>query len=176
MSGRNRPHTTGKNRINLHPIRAYSWKMKRNCSELSVILNVCCIRIAYRECFKKFFSPLIDTARIVCEEGSMTRSRVRPSVHLSVLSIDPSSGSGGFVAERPTDRRYRSIAGPALSSKCGQCHADSRGTKRKTHLLLKCFCQLIYLLIHYDYAFVIAVTTKLVSNQAHQQATWAGFL
>jgi len=49
--------------------------------------------------------------------------------------------SGGFAAERPVSRKYRSAAtgvqqqrrrSTALSSKCGQCHDDSRGMRLNT--------------------------------------------
>jgi len=73
--------------------------------------------------------------------GFMKGSGVCPSVHLSVRQpahrSTAAAACGGFAAERPADRRYRSIAGSgaqqqrrrstALSNKCGQCHADSRG-------------------------------------------------
>ena len=56
------------------------------------------------------------------------------------------SACGGFAAERPTGQRYRSVSSAgaqqqrrhstALSSKFGQCHADSRCTKLNTDLCL----------------------------------------
>jgi len=63
----------------------------------------------------------------------------RASVRLSQRSTAPAV-AGGFAAERPVGRRYQSIAlgagvqqqrrrSTALSSKCGQCHVDSRGTR-----------------------------------------------
>jgi len=57
-----------------------------------------------------------------------------PSVRLSYQS-NAAAACGGFAAERRTHKRYRSTApgaqqqqrrSPALSSKCGQCHVDSR--------------------------------------------------
>jgi len=50
---------------------------------------------------------------------------------------------GGFATERHAGRRYRSTAvaqqqrrrSTAISSKCGQCHVDSRGTRLNTDLL-----------------------------------------
>ena len=73
---------------------------------------------------------VINTARIVCGAGSLKRSRVRPSVCLSRRSIAAAEW-GGFAAESPEGRRFRSITGAgaqqqrrrstALSSKCGQC-------------------------------------------------------
>jgi len=70
----------------------------------------------------------------------------RTSVRLSVcLSHQSTAACGGFAAEHPAGRRYRSIAGAcvqqqrrrgtALSSKCGQCHVDSRGRRLNTDLL-----------------------------------------
>jgi len=68
----------------------------------------------------------------------------RLSVRQSVPSFDSSSAYGGFAAERHVGRRYRSTAagaqqqrsrGTALSSKRGQCHVDSRGTRLNTDLL-----------------------------------------
>ena len=80
--------------------------------------------------------------RIVCGEGSIKRSGVRPSVCPSVSlshQLNAAAACGGFAAERRTRQRYRSIApgarqqhaaargrSTALSSKCGQCHVDSR--------------------------------------------------
>ena len=58
------------------------------------------------------------------------------AVRLSVPSID--SISGWFAAERgrlqqiSIDSRY---AAPALSSKCGQRHVESRGTRLNTDVL-----------------------------------------
>ena len=73
----------------------------------------------------------------------------RPSVGLSICLSHRSTSAaacGGFAAERPPGRRYRSIAGAgakqeryrstALGSKCGQCHADSRRTSL-TYVLLR---------------------------------------
>ena len=55
--------------------------------------------------------------------------------------------AGGFAAERPAGKRYRSIAGAdaqqqqrrstVLSSKCEQCHVDTRETRPNTNLLKK---------------------------------------
>ena len=65
----------------------------------------------------------------------------RPFVRLSVPLIDV---AGGFAAERPAGRRYRSTCAccrraqqqrrrsTALSSKYGQCRVDSRGTRLNT--------------------------------------------
>jgi len=71
----------------------------------------------------------------------MKRYSVRLSVRLSHRSTD-AAVAGGFAAERPAGMRYRSIAGAgaqqqrrrstALSSKCGQCHVDSGGTRLNT--------------------------------------------
>ena len=68
------------------------------------------------------------------ERPSVTVS-VRPSVCLSRGST-AGAACGWFTAERLAGRRYQSIAGAgaqqqrrrstALSSKCGQCHVDSR--------------------------------------------------
>ena len=65
----------------------------------------------------------------------MKRSSVRQSVCLSYRSTT-GAACGGFAAERSAGRRYRTIAGAgaqqqrrrstAHSSKCGQCHVDSR--------------------------------------------------
>ena len=72
------------------------------------------------------------TLRIVCGTGSIKRSGVRPSISQSVPSVKRSSG---FVAEHRMCKRYRLTApgarqqqcrSPALSSKCGQRHVDSR--------------------------------------------------
>ena len=76
----------------------------------------------------------IDTARRVCGAGSVKQLSVRPFVCLSHRST-AAAACGGFVAERPACRRYRSTAVPALSSKRGQCHVDSRGTMLNTGLL-----------------------------------------
>ena len=54
--------------------------------------------------------------------------------------------SGEFATERPAGKRYRSTAAgtgaqqqrrrsTALSSRCGQCRVDSRGTRLNTDLL-----------------------------------------
>ena len=70
------------------------------------------------------------------------RSRVyvtveRPSVCLSRQST-AATVAGGFAAERPAGRRYRSTAAgavlqaPALSSKSGQRHLEIRRRRLKT--------------------------------------------
>jgi len=54
------------------------------------------------------------------------------SVHLSVPSINSSSGMGGFSAERVgnIDQQHTT----ALSSKCRQCQVDSRQMRLNTNL------------------------------------------
>jgi len=79
--------------------------------------------------------------RIVCGAGSIKRSGVRPSVSLSHQS-NTAAACGGFAAECHMRKRYQSTApdarqqqrrspgrSVALSSKCGQCHVDSRINK-----------------------------------------------
>jgi len=90
--------------------------------------------------------PLLTLAVRACRP---IRSRVyvaveRLSVRLSHRST-AAAVAGGFAAKRPAGRRYQSSAagaaytscrraqqhlcrGMALSSKCGQCRVDSRGT------------------------------------------------
>ena len=89
---------------------------------------------------------IVDTARTACGAESMQRSCVRPSVRPSVPSSTAAAACGGFAAERPAGRTYRSTAAgaqqqlrrsTALSSKCGQCHVDSRGTRLNADLLQK---------------------------------------
>ena len=66
----------------------------------------------------------------------------RPSVRLFHRST-AAAACGGFAAERRAGREYRSTAAgvgaqqqrrssTAFSSKCGQCHVDSRGTRLNT--------------------------------------------
>ena len=73
----------------------------------------------------------------------MKRSNVRPSVRLS-HRFTAAAACGGFSAERPAGRRYRSTAAgaqqqrrrnTAFSSKCGQCRDDSRNTRLNMDLL-----------------------------------------
>ena len=70
-----------------------------------------------------YYYYFIDTVCIICGAGSMKRS-ARPSVCLTDRH-EP-------VGLLPSARRYRSTTAgavqqaPALSSKCGQCHVDSR--------------------------------------------------
>ena len=83
-----------------------------------------------------------DAEFIIWGAGSMQRAFIRLSVCLSHLSA-ASRAAGGFTAEPPAGRRYRSIAASAaysaaqthqqqrrrstaLSSKCGQRHVYSR--------------------------------------------------
>ena len=55
--------------------------------------------------------------------------------------LTAAAAAGGFAADRRAGRRYRSIAAgavlqaPALSSKCGQRHVESRGTRLNTDLI-----------------------------------------
>ena len=67
---------------------------------------------------------------------------VRPSVSLSHQS-NAAAACDGFAAERRMRKRYRSIAPgarqqqrhrTALSSKCGQCHVDTKLTRLNTAL------------------------------------------
>jgi len=61
-------------------------------------------------------SPAVDAARVVCRAWSTVcyrRMSVRPSVCLSVPSIDSSSGGRQVAAKRLTGKRYRSIAAGA---------------------------------------------------------------
>ena len=96
--------------------------------------------------------------RIVCGAGSMKRSSVRLSVCLSHRSPTATAAAcGGFVAESPAGRRFRSTgrarcgrrAGAAsagaqqqqrcrtaLSSKYGQCRVDSRGSRLSADLFV----------------------------------------
>jgi len=67
------------------------------------------------------------------------RASVRPSRHSTVAAT-----CGGFAAERPADRTYRSRqrrapapSSTALSSKCGQCRVDSRVDEAE-HSLVDC--------------------------------------
>jgi len=55
---------------------------------------------------------IIDAARIACAAGFMQRS-VRPSVCLSHRST-AATAAGGFAAERPVGRTYRSTAAGAV--------------------------------------------------------------
>ena len=94
--------------------------------------------LACRRCcgpFVSFFIQLfIDTAR-----SRVYETVERPSICLSVPSIDSSSGVRRVSCWTPRGRRYRSIAdagalqqsrpSTVLRSKCGHCHVDSRGTK-----------------------------------------------
>jgi len=74
----------------------------------------------------------IDTARIVCGEGFMELSGVRPSVCPTHNSAAARRG-GGFAAVGPAARRCRSIAArPTLTSRCEQCHVVSRRRKLET--------------------------------------------
>ena len=74
---------------------------------------------------------------------------VRPSVCLSHRST-AAVARGGFAAERPADRTYRSIAADAgvqqqrrrstaLSSKCRQCRVDSRVDEAEHGLVYGCY-------------------------------------
>jgi len=69
----------------------------------------------------------------------MKRSGVRPYACLSRHST-AAAACGGFAAERPAGRTYRSTAAgvgaqqqrrrsTSLSSTCGQCHVDNRGMR-----------------------------------------------
>jgi len=88
------------------------------------------------------FVRVIGTASTVCGAGYMQRSGVCPSVCLS-HHLTAATSRGGFAAERRAAedigrlqygrRRAPSSNGAAarsrstaLSSKCGQCHVDSR--------------------------------------------------
>jgi len=69
------------------------------------------------------------------------RSRVYVTVGcLSVSSIDRATAAGGIAAEHPMSRRYRQIAvgailqAPALSSKRGLRHVESRWRRLNTDL------------------------------------------
>ena len=73
----------------------------------------CQYKVARYTCY------FIDTARIVCGRGSMKLSGVRLSVRPSHHLI-AARHCGRFAAVGPADRRYRSIAARALSSKCEQ--------------------------------------------------------
>ena len=66
---------------------------------------------------------VIGTARIACGTGSMYRSGVRPSVRLFACRSTAAAAAGGFAAERPAGRRYRSIAAGAGAAY--QLHARS---------------------------------------------------
>ena len=86
--------------------------------------------------------PLIDTAQIVCRAGSMKRLGVRPSDS----SFDCSSGvqqvccwvlcrqeiSTDSVGAGTQQQRHHSIV---HSSKCGQCHVDSRVDEAEHRLI-----------------------------------------
>jgi len=69
------------------------------------------------------------------------RPSVRPSVRLSHRST-AATAAGGFAAVRRAGVRYRSTAEgamlqvPALSSKCGQHHVESRRRRHNTNLLI----------------------------------------
>ena len=70
---------------------------------------------------------------------SIVRPSVRPFVRLSHRST-AAAACGSFAAERRAGRIYRSQRSAAtrrstaLSSKCGQCHVDSRGRRLNTDL------------------------------------------
>jgi len=73
---------------------------------------------------------IIDAARIVAQRGLYVTVE-RPSVCPSRRST-AAAACGGFAAERSRDiDRQRTTA---LSSKCGQCHVDSRGMRLNTDL------------------------------------------
>jgi len=58
---------------------------------------------------------IVDAARIVCGAGSLKRSDVRPSVCSSgcLSHYLTAAACGGFAAECPASRRYRSAAAGA---------------------------------------------------------------
>jgi len=78
----------------------------------------------------------MDTASISRVYEAVERPSVSPFVRLSLPSTK--SSSGGFAAERPAGRRYRSITGAASLHGAQQqmraCHIDSRGTRLNTDL------------------------------------------
>ena len=91
---------------------------------------------------------LFDTVRIVCGAGSIKRSGVRPSVSQSVPSVERSSGVRRVCCWAPYAQKISidsagrpAAAAPqpgaaALSSKCGQCHVDSRINEDEHRLVL----------------------------------------
>jgi len=99
---------------------------------------------------------------------------VCPSVSLSHQS-NAAAACGGFAAERRTRKRYRSTApgarqqerrspgrSTALSSKCGQCHVDSRINEAEHRLgLLSIFFRPIKILA------VFTACVKFVSGWQH---------
>jgi len=95
--------------------------------------------------------------------------RLYPWLNISRLSHRSTAAAacGGFAAERPAGRRHRSIAAGAgaqqqrrrsraLSSKCGQCHVDSRVDEAEHRLVKTRIAQSLYCptVLHF-YAFVI---------------------
>ena len=90
-------------------------------------------------CIYVYASVLIDTDCIICGAGSIKWS----SVCLSVPSIDSSSGGRWVCCWVPCGQEilidscqhWRRIrAAGMLSSKCGQCYVDHRGTMLNTDL------------------------------------------
>ena len=81
----------------------------------------------------------MDPWTTLCWVYATVEESVRPSHQSTATTV-----ASGF-AERPASRRYRSTAAgaalqaPALSSKCGQRHAESRRRRLNTNL----FCQQI---------------------------------
>jgi len=107
----------------------------------------------------------------------MKRSSVRPS-HPSTAA----AACGGFAAECPAVRRYRSqlvrasaayqllarhAAGAAFSRKCGQRHVDSRSKRLNTGL-----CQIAvttyYYARHLLHNFSIKNTSRLLYSSFHE--------
>jgi len=91
-----------------------------------------CLDYEVVSCWNRTTSLLfIDTYRLVCGTGSMKRSGVRPFVRLSVpLSLPSFDCSSGVRQICWAPRRQEILIDRggrrALSSKCGQCHVDSR--------------------------------------------------
>jgi len=85
-------------------------------------------------------SHKMDPWTTLCWVYATVEEAVRPSHQSTATTV-----ASGFAAERPASRRYRSTAAgaalqaPALSSKCGQRHAESRRRRLNTNL----FCQQI---------------------------------
>ena len=86
--------------------------------------------------------------RTICGIGSIKQSGVRPSVSQSVTSVERAAACGGFAAECRTRKKISidsagrpAAASPqpggrstALSSKCRQCHVDSRSNEAEHKL------------------------------------------